>query len=55
VQLEHTLGDVQPKDLLARNRANDLPRAHACLTIHVGPSMAFVKTVVYHALGTSMP
>ena len=55
VQLKHALGNVQPHHLLATDRANDLPCAHACFTIHVGPSMAFVKTVVYHALGTSMP
>jgi len=31
------------------HRPDDLPNVHACITIHDGSSMVFVKTVVYHA------
>jgi len=55
VQLKDVLGNVQPDDLPTVHGANDLSCIHACITIHDGPSAVFVKTLVYHLLGTSMP
>jgi hypothetical protein len=33
----------------------DLSGVHSCITIHNGSSVVFVKTLVYHTLGTLMP
>jgi hypothetical protein len=52
---EHVFGNVQTDHLLAVHGADDLPGVHSCITIHSGSSMVFVKTAVYHALGTLMP
>jgi hypothetical protein len=49
------LCNIQPKDLQAIHGANDLSGVHSCITIHDGSSVVFVKTLVYHALGTLMP
>jgi len=55
VQLKHVLGNIEAYDLLAIHGADDLSCVHSCITIHDGSSMVFVKTAVYHALGTLMP
>jgi hypothetical protein len=55
VNLEHMLGNIKPNNLQAIHGADDLSGVHSCTTIHGGSSMVFVKTVVYHALGTLMP
>jgi hypothetical protein len=37
VHLKHVLGNVQPHDLLAIHRADNLSCAHSCITILTGP------------------
>ena len=55
VQLKYVLGNVETDNLQTIHGADDLSCAHSCTTIHDGSSAVFVKTVVYHALGTLMP
>src|SRR5664279_315781 len=55
VQLKHQFGNIKPDHLLAVQRTDDLSCMHSCITIHGGSSMVFVKTLVYHVLGTLMP
>jgi hypothetical protein len=53
--MKHMFCNIQSHDLSAVHRADDLSGVHSCITIHDGSSVVFVKTVVYHDLGTLMP
>ena len=55
VQLKHFFGNVQTDNLQTVHRTNDLACTHSSITIHDGSSVVFVKTWVYHILGTLMP
>jgi hypothetical protein len=55
MHLKHLFGNIQTDHLQAVHGADHLSSVHTRITIHDGSSVVFVKTVVYHLLGTLMP
>jgi len=55
VHLKNALGDVQTDHLLTIHHPDSLSRHLACVTIHPGSPLVFVKTKGLSRLGTLMP